>query len=64
MARTVAADLAAQRPLNAAYGQDARRWERLDYPGLRRDDRDLRADGQQAGALGLTVGQGAYNAAQ
>ena len=34
MARTVAADLAARRPLSAAYWQDARRWERLGYPAF------------------------------
>ena len=34
MARTVAADLAARRPLSASYWQDARRWERLGYPAF------------------------------
>ena len=34
MARTVAADLAAGRPLSASYWQDARRWERLGYPAF------------------------------
>ena len=34
MARTVAADLAAGRPLSASYRHDARAWERLGYPAF------------------------------
>jgi len=34
MARTVAADLAAGRPLSASYWQDAKAWERLGYPAF------------------------------
>ena len=34
MARTVAADLAAGRPLSESYWRDARAWERLGYPAF------------------------------
>ncbi len=34
MARTVAADLAAGRPLSESYRADARAWERLGYPAF------------------------------
>jgi uncharacterized membrane protein len=34
MARTVAADLAAGRPLSASYWHDAKAWERLGYPAF------------------------------